>query len=331
MTRQWIAASKALFLVAGAGGSNGPARLALCTRAHNGLVATKAVLLVVGGKRHEDKLIPPGFWWAGGHEALEQNWETGDFGTWQDNQVEWRAFGVVFDLDGVLAMVPAGRRARLARDLSVASDPAWASSREAWQIARIVGGLDPETAGRVLINQCELGFIAARAVSVRRTGGNAPPEEREHREWDIPVWFWSSFARPRYSFQGWEQGKFEGSGDSPNGKCQITLTGVYFLHESLAAAFPPPIPPVEHHGAPAARPVRAGGRPPADYWDDLWCAVWGSIYRGDLKPKTQADVERAMLQWASDHDHEPVASTIRPRARKLMKALEDEGENSGET
>jgi hypothetical protein len=37
------------------------------------------------------------------------------------------------------------------------------------------------------------------------------------------------------------------------------------------------------------------GRPPAAFWDDLWCAVWGRVYRGELIPKRQADVESAML------------------------------------
>src|SRR3954465_5180222 len=72
-----------------------------------------------------------------------------------------------------------------------------------------------------------------------------------------------------------------------------------------------------------------GGRPPASFWDDLWFSVWGQIYRGDLRPKIQADVEKAMLDWASAHGHEPSHSTIRSRARKLFQALQDEGKNPG--
>jgi hypothetical protein len=53
--------------------------LALCGRVHAGLVRTKALLLIVGGVRRENVTIPPDFWWAEGHEALEQNWATGDF------------------------------------------------------------------------------------------------------------------------------------------------------------------------------------------------------------------------------------------------------------
>lgn len=87
-------------------------------------------------------------------------------------------------------------------------------------------------------------------------------------------------------------------------------------------------PSVTSGTSPDPRPP-PGGRPPASFWDDLWCSVWGQIYRGDLKPKLQADVEKAMLQWVSAHGHEPSDSTIQLRARKLFQALQDEGENSG--
>jgi hypothetical protein len=45
---------------------------------------------------------------------------------------------------------------------------------------------------------------------------------------------------------------------------------------------------------------------------------------GDLKPKTQADIERAMLQWISDHDKSAGETTIRDRASRLWRAIKDE-------
>ena len=298
--------------------------MGLCARAHNGLIRTSAVLLVVGAKRHEQVVIPAEFWWAKGHEALEQNWDTGDFSTWIDHRVEWRAFGVAFDFDGVLAMVPAERRACRARELSVAGDPGWASAREAREIACAIGGLDIETAGRVLINHGQLGFIAARAVSMQRTDDHHPHKKIDTREWDVPTWFWSNFTRPRVDIQRWDEGRFEGQGESPTGQCRIVLLAVYMSRDGLEAAFPPPYEPDK-----ATERKNKGGRPLADFWDSLWCAVCGSIYRGDLHPKRQADIERWMLQWASDHGHEVGESTVRPRARKLFEALNEEAENPG--
>ena len=74
-----------------------------------------------------------------------------------------------------------------------------------------------------------------------------------------------------------------------------------------------------------ARSDRVGklaGRLPADWWDDLWLEIFRQIHLGDLKPKSQADIVRAMQQWLSDHEVETGDSTLKPRARKLFNMLQ---------
>ena len=117
----------------------------------------------------------------------------------------------------------------------------------------------------------------------------------------------------------WQRGVFAGQGDSPTGACWVALS-----RDSLPCRSAPSSLPIGRGDQllPAVRPPiprpPPGGRPPASFWDDLWCSVWGQIYRGDLKPKLQADVEKAMLQWVSAHGHEPSDSTIRsPRSEAV--------------
>jgi hypothetical protein len=77
-------------------------------------------------------------------------------------------------------------------------------------------------------------------------------------------------------------------------------------------------------------PVRAknsGGRPPAPFADDLMCAIWASIYRGDLKPQRQADVERAIKDWTVAQGHDLGDTSAREKARKIWNAMNDEVEN----
>ncbi|HEX5229568.1 MAG TPA: hypothetical protein VFW44_17775, partial [Bryobacteraceae bacterium] len=69
-----------------------------------------------------------------------------------------------------------------------------------------------------------------------------------------------------------------------------------------------------------------GGRPPAEYWDDLWVEMCRQLYAGELIPKRQSDVESAMKAWLAKRDDHPATSTIRERARKLWAAL-DKDEN----
>ena len=73
-----------------------------------------------------------------------------------------------------------------------------------------------------------------------------------------------------------------------------------------------------------------GGRPPAPFADDLMCAVWASIYRGDLKPQRQADVERAIKDWAVAQGHELGDTSAREKARKIWAAMNEEVENHDE-
>lgn len=64
-----------------------------------------------------------------------------------------------------------------------------------------------------------------------------------------------------------------------------------------------------------------GGRPPAEFWDDLWSHIAASLYIGDLAPKNQADIEKAMAEWIEGLGYSAAPSTIRARARRLWDRL----------
>ena len=104
---QWIPAAQARQLV----GDSFDDCVAICTRANAGLIKARAELVVTGGRKFKETLLPVEFWWAQGHAALEQNWATGDFSTWIDSANQWRAFGVHFALDGLLQR--RGRKVRV--------------------------------------------------------------------------------------------------------------------------------------------------------------------------------------------------------------------------
>lgn len=81
-------------------------------------------------------------------------------------------------------------------------------------------------------------------------------------------------------------------------------------------------PPKSMTSVSAAAPLpKKGGRPPAEFWDDMWAAIAASLYSGDLKPRSQADVERAMATWIEANDHSAADSTVRGRARRLWDRI----------
>ena len=69
------------------------------------------------------------------------------------------------------------------------------------------------------------------------------------------------------------------------------------------------------------RPEKKGGRPPAEFWDDMWAAIAVSLYSGDFQPKSQADVQRAMLEWIEANGHSVGDSTVKARARRLWDRI----------
>lgn len=187
----WISAADAVALLKPAM-TGRSAQMAICARAHAGLVRAKARRFMMGDKSRDNCEIPKEFWWAEGHEALEQNWITGDFETWLEKKIHLRAFGVSFDQVAVEELMPKGT--------------------------------------------------------------------------------------------------------------------------AMATASP-------------SAPIAAGGRPKADWWDDLWVEMCRMLYVGDLKPQRQADIEKAMMDWLSNHDQTASTSTIRPRAAKLWRAISAEDKN----
>jgi hypothetical protein len=66
----------------------------VCKRAHAGLLRARAERFCTDNQVRENVEVPEEFWWAEGYEALQQDWESGDFETWIDHTVHLRAFGV---------------------------------------------------------------------------------------------------------------------------------------------------------------------------------------------------------------------------------------------
>jgi hypothetical protein len=181
---QWISAAKAVEILKSHLGSY-TAQQTICTRAHSGLVRARAERLTMDNKPLKFATVPAAFWWARGHQALEQNWAAGDFSTWLDHEVQIHAFGVKFLRADIEKLLP----------------------------------------------------------------------------------------------------------------------------EATA------VPPVK---------AAPGGRPKADWWDDLWIEICRQLYVGELIPKRQADLENAMLEWLAKRGETPSTSTIRERAKKLWAAIGDE-------
>jgi hypothetical protein len=83
------------------------ARLRICERAHDGLIRARAEQYHYGQRTLHDHNIPKEFWWAEGHQALEQDWAAGDFSTWVERgSLQLKAFGVTFARADIEKLLP---------------------------------------------------------------------------------------------------------------------------------------------------------------------------------------------------------------------------------
>lgn len=66
-----------------------------------------------------------------------------------------------------------------------------------------------------------------------------------------------------------------------------------------------------------------GGKPLAAHWDAMWAAIAVKLWMGDLQPKSQADVKRAMFDALSEAEVDVGDTAITQRARQLWQAMQD--------
>lgn len=105
LPEDWLSASETIRIVRNATLSPQSSR-AIALRANAGLLRTWAELLILNGQHYSEVQVPKTFWWAGGSEPSEQNWELGDFSTWLEQRREVQVFGVRFHRADLARMIP---------------------------------------------------------------------------------------------------------------------------------------------------------------------------------------------------------------------------------
>ncbi|MEM6827114.1 MAG: hypothetical protein AAF553_04150 [Pseudomonadota bacterium] len=54
----------------------------------------------------------------------------------------------------------------------------------------------------------------------------------------------------------------------------------------------------------------------------MWAYIAVQLWAGDLKPKKQADVKKAMFEWLSANEIEVGDTAVTQRARQLWQAMQ---------
>jgi hypothetical protein len=323
MPEHWISAAKALEIVGNA--------QALRLRLGEGLITARARVCAFDNKRLEDRRVPARLWSDGLGIDVPQ-WCKGDFSAWSRKSGTIKALGVLLDAEGVLAMVPEGKRAMAARGLSVVAHPDWITAREALgEVGRALQ-LSTLEAQAALIQRAALGLIEARAVLYQRAMGltEAAGWATEIREWDIPSDLWAATAVEPHGTQDWTLGLFAGVyGESEGMPRFFRLVEVHIHRDSVAAFADRRAPDQASTSEAEPAPIKASaGRLPAAFGDEMICAIWGQIYRGDFNPRVQSEVLRALLDWASTKGHSLGDTVAKEKAKRIWTEFKREVGNT---
>ncbi|CCD97648.1 hypothetical protein [Bradyrhizobium sp. STM 3809] len=185
--------------------------------------------------------------------------------------------------------------------------PVWISTRETLRFLKPIHNSDYLTQ-RFICKRAYAGLLRARAECF------LVDEKKESRDEEIPKEFWWAEGEAALT-QDWATGDFETY--IKQGFVRLQAFGVSFAWEDFEPWIPNSVPIADEVGASLPK----GGRPPADWWDDLWIEMCRQLYGGHLIPDRQGDIEKAMLSWLATRGENPSTSTIRERARKLWHAI----------
>jgi len=192
--------------------------------------------------------------------------------------------------------------------------------------AKCIVGAD--AAGQAIWRLLVAGMIEAAAGSMSLTPEDRSPITKNEPTF-IPNGHWRYFTKEGSDLWNGGYARFwliRGWGDR---SAVFQAFGIRLNPADVRANLPlPRIEPAQQTPSPeqleapslVPAPVSKGGRPPKEWWDDFWIDICKQIYEGDLKPKRQSDLEKAMLDWATNHGHEMSEATARKVAKKLFDA-----------
>jgi hypothetical protein len=230
------------------------------------------------------------------------------FGFPADHQRVTKQYKAIFQqrVDGTLRNVEIGyiRGAGFSARATMPEEE-WISAADA--VALLKGIMAYGLATRAICKRAHAGLMKARAVRFI-CGGQAADNT------DIPAEMWWADGEAALT-QNWATGDFETWIN--NRELQLQAYGVTFRRSEIESMLP--AQPTSSAPAPAAK--AAGGRPKASWSDDLWIEMCRQLYDGDLKPKRQRDITKAMMDWLSARGEDAAESTIKERARKLWAVI----------
>lgn len=211
----------------------------------------------------------------------------------------------------------------------------WIAARHAASLLESLYGC-PSEAWREIVAHAAADLVATRCGKYRAVDEEG--DIRDRVETLVSGEFWRIHQASDSPTADWRSGRFAIvlRAEDGIGWREIALFGVEFCEEDLRKVFslPPPSFAVFPEGAllatssqaPPARIAHRRGPKPKAFWGEAMAAVDAKISAGELLASTQADIERAMMNWIVDEGYDAGESTVRNYAKPIWERMKAQGQ-----
>jgi hypothetical protein len=199
----------------------------------------------------------------------------------------------------------------------------WTPAQAAVYAIRCVGSV--KSASNAIWQRLVAGQIATAALNSSATVRDGTPNVCTDPQL-IPRHFWKRFSEHGSDLWNAGDARFFVPSQTPKSSITYHCFGIRPNPTDVRETLPPPLLEVpQEPEKPESQAIarKKGGRPRNEWWEDFWIDICGQIYEGALVPKRQADLERAMLDWATKHGHDLSEAYARQKAKKLFIRLEN--------
>jgi hypothetical protein len=208
----------------------------------------------------------------------------------------------------------------------------WLPAKQALALVRATLHNDYNLAADTIATRLKAGLATASFKSVLWEGIPEDSGGTLLKDKVIDRRFWENYSNHDASRLVWATGDMKlniGHFNSLDGEgigfvtffgVQIDQRGIDEIIGNTAVPLEMIVSDKKRTATPPAPASNVGSRPRNDWWDEFWIEICRQIFDNELKVEHQADIEKAMLTWATNHSKNLSEAYAREKARKLFKA-----------
>jgi hypothetical protein len=330
MRDEWISARDAVAIVSDVTAIS-RVHDTISSRAHAGLIASRARRFVRAARVEDECDLPAEFWSPECFGLFVQNWSTGDLHS-SLNGDDCRAYGVEFRRRDIEAML-SRRTPQPFRKMPAGN---FASAERCVEELKVMLGCSSEEAASLILRGCRASVIQARCAHLSwRVTHRYGQEEYTRTNEAVPDWFWEHcIDHPEHAILNWHSGRFAGRGIVDGDEYKAVISGVEFEVAAIVDIEGVELrrkvhqEPTGQTAAVAAAETAMVGRRPSERWRPWIAELVAHIHEHGIPEgigsQGQEELISAVADALASRGEEGLGrSTVQPVVQAVLDRLRD--------